>query len=134
MRQVLLFTHALADQTRWRILLLIRDEALCACELAEILEMPQSSVSSHLQVIRKAGILDSERCEKWIYYRVSGSIRVLIDGIIDHFAPSQGGDGTAARDAKRARKRMEKRAASCCPGPRELAGAFSQTLTKPKQK
>ena len=49
------FFRALSDETRWRIVRLVMDRALCVCELADILGMPQSSVSSHVQVIRKAG-------------------------------------------------------------------------------
>ncbi|HWB02216.1 MAG TPA: metalloregulator ArsR/SmtB family transcription factor [Verrucomicrobiales bacterium] len=128
MQSLVLFAHALADETRWRILRLVSEEALCVCELADILQMPQSSVSSHLQVIRKAGLLDSERCEKWIYYRLSGEFMSLLEEIRTHFA-GRGGDSTWARDAKRAQKRLTQRASSCCPGPQQLAGSTSVTST-----
>ncbi|RYD17419.1 MAG: ArsR family transcriptional regulator, partial [Verrucomicrobiaceae bacterium] len=61
MTDIVTFSRALADPTRWRIVRLVMDDALCVCELADILEMPQSSVSSHVQVIRKAGLLESEK-------------------------------------------------------------------------
>jgi ArsR family transcriptional regulator len=67
MTNIVSFSRALGDATRWRIVRLVLDEALCVCELADILEMPQSSVSSHVQVIRRAGLLVSEKCEKWTY-------------------------------------------------------------------
>ena len=56
MEAIVAFSRALADPTRWRIIRLVMEDALCVCELADILEMPQSSVSSHVQVIRKAGL------------------------------------------------------------------------------
>ena len=56
------FFRALADETRWRIVQLLSDEPMCVCELADILRMPQSSVSSHLQVIKKGRLLDSTLC------------------------------------------------------------------------
>jgi ArsR family transcriptional regulator, arsenate/arsenite/antimonite-responsive transcriptional repressor len=40
MKNVVVFSRALADATRWRIVRLVMDDALCVCELADILEMP----------------------------------------------------------------------------------------------
>ena len=58
MKDLVTVAHALADGTRWRFLQLIFNEPMCVCEMAEILEMPQSSVSSHVQVIRKSVMLE----------------------------------------------------------------------------
>ncbi len=98
-------------------------EAMCVCELAEILDMPQSSVSSHLQVIRKAGLLDNERCEKWIYYRVAPGFLPLLSSLGDCFGALPERDSTLMRDAKRAKKRLARRAKTLCPGPKALATA-----------
>lgn len=122
MRSLVQFSQALADETRWRIVQLVFDEALCVCELAGILRMPQSSVSSHLQVIRKAGLLEDERCEKWIYYRLDRRYRALIARLRDFFGVSPSMDSVLGEDAARARRRLARRAESCCPGPRRLAG------------
>jgi ArsR family transcriptional regulator len=51
------FFRALGDETRWRIVRLVMYRALCDCELADILGMPQSSVSSHVQIILKSWML-----------------------------------------------------------------------------
>ncbi len=95
MQDLVLFSHALADATRWRIVQLIADQALCVCELADILDMPQSSVSSHVQVIRKAGMLESERCEKWIYHRIGSGFLPLLAAMAKKFFKF-GGDGCNA--------------------------------------
>jgi ArsR family transcriptional regulator len=129
MHALVQFTHALADETRWRVLQLVFEEALCVCELADILRMPQSSVSSHLQVIRKAGLLESERCEKWIYYRVAKQHRAVLGVLREHFGASPVRDRTLMVDARRARKRLEQRDKSCCPGPRRLTTG-ARDLTK----
>ena len=128
MLEVVKFAQALADETRWRIIQLVHEEALCVCELADILKMPQSSVSGHLQIIRKAGILASERCEKWIYYRVEAPMRPLIASLSKHFAVSPASDATLARDARMAVKRLAQRDESCCPGPRKIASSARKKL------
>jgi ArsR family transcriptional regulator len=112
------FSKALADATRWRILHLVIEEALCVCELADILGMPQSSVSSHVQIIRKAGLLESEKCEKWTYFRVRPAFRKVLREIEKSF-PYPDGKQLAA-DAAASARRLETRKTSCCPGPKQL--------------
>ncbi len=112
------FSKALADSTRWRIIRLVLDQALCVCELADILEMPQSSVSSHVQVIRKAGLLESEKCEKWTYFRIEKRYRKLIQTLEKFFAETE--EELLKTDASRSLNRLAKREISCCPGPKQL--------------
>ncbi|WP_170157381.1 ArsR/SmtB family transcription factor [Roseimicrobium gellanilyticum] len=121
MKDLIAFNHALSDDKRWRILQLIMSEALCVCEIADIMKMPQSSVSSHVQVIKKADLLDSERREKWIYYRVQSKHRALLNSIANYFGVSPESEPVMRADAKHAEKRLAKREASCCPRPEELA-------------
>lgn len=101
------------------------NDALCVCELADILDMPQSSVSSHVQIIRKAGLFESERCGKWNYFRVQPKARKAIEQLLHfHGDPS---NPVWEADAKRAIARLRERENSCCTGPKLLA-----TKTKPK--
>ena len=118
MENIVTFCRALADVTRWRIVSLVREDALCVCELADILEMPQSSVSSHVQVIRKAGLLESEKCEKWTYFRIDRNHRKLIATLEKFFAGSD--DTILKTDAARSVARLAKREVSCCPVPKSL--------------
>lgn len=134
MEELVRFSHALSDDTRFRIVHLVMDEALCVCELAEVLDMPQSSVSSHIQVIRKSGLLASERCEKWVYYRVEKRFRSLLTTLTKFFAVSSDSDATIRRDKKRAKARLAKRAESCCPGPKVLVFKDALKNSNPKSK
>jgi ArsR family transcriptional regulator len=118
MENIVTFSRALADATRWRIVRLVMNQALCVCELADILEMPQSSVSSHVQVIRKAGLLESEKREKWTYFRIDRKYRKLIASLEKFFADSDA--SILATDAERSLQRLAQREDSCCPGPKSL--------------
>jgi DNA-binding transcriptional ArsR family regulator len=117
MNNAVAFCRALSDETRWRIVRLVMDRALCVCELADILGMPQSSVSSHVQIIRKAGLLESETCGKWTYFRIARGHVVLLRSVMKHFPDG----GEFARDIERAEVRLVQRESSCCPGPVKLA-------------
>ncbi|WP_035275411.1 ArsR/SmtB family transcription factor [Desulfogranum japonicum] len=69
--QVQLF-KALGDETRLRVLLLLlRHTELCVCDLEAALDMPQSTVSRHLAVLRNANLVEGERRGVWMYYRLN---------------------------------------------------------------
>ncbi len=129
MANIVSFSRALADPTRWRIVRLVQDDALCVCEIADILKMPQSTVSSHVQIIRKAGLLESEKREKWSYFRIDRSYRKLITTLENFF--NESADAIIKADEVRARARLAVREESCCPGPKSLATRRKTKLTTP---
>ena len=121
------FARALADPTRWRIMHLIQDRALCVCELADVLQTPHSTLSSHLRVIEKAGLLDCERREKWLYYRVKPALLPLLGVLFRHFATADATAPALARDARKAEARVQRREESCCPAPLVLSDRKHKT-------
>jgi ArsR family transcriptional regulator len=126
MKNIVTFSKALADPTRWRIIRLVMNHALCVCELADILEMPQSSVSSHVQIIRRAGLLESEKCEKWTYFQIHEDYQELILSLSGFF---HGSDSLFFQnDTTRSIQRLTERDTSCCPGPQILTSKKLTTV------
>jgi ArsR family transcriptional regulator, arsenate/arsenite/antimonite-responsive transcriptional repressor len=72
MRQFLTITKALADETRLRILMALRDGELCICQITALLKMAPSTVSRHLSLLSQAGLIDKRKCGKWAYCRLAG--------------------------------------------------------------
>lgn len=67
--------RALADETRLRIFALLTKDELCVCEIEDVLGLPQSLVSNHLAVLRRAGLVKARRDAedaRWIFYRADG--------------------------------------------------------------
>ncbi|MBY6225777.1 metalloregulator ArsR/SmtB family transcription factor [Ferrimonas balearica] len=63
---------SLSDETRLKILLLIRQETeLCVCELTCALDESQPKVSRHLARLRADGLLEDRRSGQWVYYRLA---------------------------------------------------------------
>jgi ArsR family transcriptional regulator len=64
---------ALGDPIRLQLVDVLRKHAgkVCVCELIPLFDVGQSTVSHHLRVLRKAGIVDSEREGLWAYYYVN---------------------------------------------------------------
>jgi ArsR family transcriptional regulator len=63
---------ALAHQTRLELFFLLvrRREEVSAGELQEALEIPGPTLSHHLTVLRRAGLIESRKEERYIYYTV----------------------------------------------------------------
>ena len=108
------FNQALADHTRWRIALLVVDQMLCVCELEDGLRLPQSTLSSHLTVMRNAGLLEVERRGKWAYYRMADTARPLFEAQREQFARSISRDPVFAADRKRTASRVALRGETDC--------------------
>ena len=61
---------ALADENRIRILNLLRNGELCVCDIEATLDIKQSNASRHLNRLKVAGIIVSEKKSQWVYYRL----------------------------------------------------------------
>ena len=61
---------ALADETRMRILNILKDEELCVCEIEAILDITQSNASRHLNRLNNAKILDNYKMGNYVYYKI----------------------------------------------------------------
>ncbi|GAA0545417.1 ArsR/SmtB family transcription factor [Actinomadura livida] len=62
--------RVLADPLRAHIVTLLAGEALCTCHLVEETGARQTNISNHLRVLKDAGLVDSEPCGRFTYYRL----------------------------------------------------------------
>jgi DNA-binding transcriptional ArsR family regulator len=60
--------RCLCDETRLRILHLLKQGPLCVCHFQEILQLPQVAVSKHLAYLRRTGMAEARRHEQWMIY------------------------------------------------------------------
>jgi len=66
---------ALGDPVRLRLFqLLAGHDELCVCHLTEAMELPQSTVSRHLGILRHAGLVQTRREGKWMHYRLASGL------------------------------------------------------------
>ncbi|NLJ97874.1 MAG: winged helix-turn-helix transcriptional regulator [Tissierellia bacterium] len=61
----------LADETRMRILNILKDEELCVCEIEIILDISQSNASRHLNRLMNAKVLDNYKDGNYVYYKIN---------------------------------------------------------------
>lgn len=80
--QIIEVLKALAEQNRLKIINLLSLSPLCACELEYILDVSQPTVTYHLQILRKAGLIVMEREGKWTSIKLTDqNIMSLINRI-----------------------------------------------------
>ncbi len=66
----LAFIKALASEPRMKILLLFTDgQERTVNEIRDAIDLSQSNTSEHLNLMKRAGILDSNKQGKEVYYR-----------------------------------------------------------------
>jgi DNA-binding transcriptional ArsR family regulator len=61
---------------------------LCVCHLEEDLDYSQPTISKHLGVLRKAGLLESTRDGRWVYYTINESALDAAAGYLDDLKAS----------------------------------------------
>ena len=89
MDRVLNTTKALADGNRLRVVMALTDqEELCVCQITEMLGLATATVSRHMSVLQKAGLVKSRKDSRWVHYRLSEAFPPLIlpwlkDGLLD---------------------------------------------------
>ncbi|MDQ6957479.1 MAG: metalloregulator ArsR/SmtB family transcription factor [Mariprofundaceae bacterium] len=95
---------ALGDPVRLRLFQLLanRDE-LCVCHLTEALDLPQSTVSRHLGVLRHAGLVQTRREGKWMHYCLTGGMASKLAVLIAEFSA----DESFQKDKERLRQTLE---------------------------
>jgi ArsR family transcriptional regulator len=71
MKKELQTLKALADETRLKIVEFLLDGEKCVCEIFPHVKRTQSTVSTQLDVLRKAGIVNSRKDGKKAYYFIS---------------------------------------------------------------
>jgi DNA-binding transcriptional ArsR family regulator len=72
------FLHAIADPTRRRILLALKEKGrcsleketgLCAADIEQRVKLAQPTVSHHMRILEKAGVVEASREGHWRWYR-----------------------------------------------------------------
>lgn len=74
---------------RIQILMVIRAEEACVCHIEMVLGLRQASISQHLMVLRKAGLVSTHRDGRNVFYRLE---KPELIGLLEHAAGITGVD------------------------------------------
>ncbi len=73
MLEILNITKALSDENRIRALMMLKRGELCVCQIIEMMGLAPSTVSKHMSILRQAGLVETRKEGRWIYYRLAES-------------------------------------------------------------
>jgi DNA-binding transcriptional ArsR family regulator len=101
MKEFMSVAKALADENRVRVLLFLRNGELCLCQVVEMLGLAPSTVSKHMAVLHQAGLVESRKEGRWMYYRLAErGARPCVRDAIRWVQTCLAKDPKAAEDAK----------------------------------
>ncbi len=109
MNRIVNILKALGDENRLKILFMLREKNMCACEMLELLDITGATLSAHLKILKLNGIIDSEKDGRWIEYSLAdATARRFVDFIEDTSA-----DSSAIKEMRRKIRSLGKREAIC---------------------
>jgi ArsR family transcriptional regulator, arsenate/arsenite/antimonite-responsive transcriptional repressor len=77
-KQLVLAFKAIADPARLKILRLLKEKGqcsigkgvgMCACDVQDHVRLSQPTISHHMAILRKAGLVVAEKHGLWMWYR-----------------------------------------------------------------
>ncbi len=77
--------QAFAESYRLQVIELLRARELCACDIANHLEISASKLSFHLKTLREAGLIQGRQEGRWIYYRLNLPQFVVLEQYLSEF-------------------------------------------------
>jgi ArsR family transcriptional regulator, arsenate/arsenite/antimonite-responsive transcriptional repressor len=89
--------RVLADPLRLRIVTLLSRETLCTTHLVEETGARQTNLSNHLKVLRDAGVVDTEPCGRFTYYRLRPEVIETLAGRFTDLAAAARANGDSRR-------------------------------------
>src|SRR5215471_16448687 len=105
MRELLSIAKALSDESRLRALVAIKDGELCLCQIIQVLGLSPATVSKHMDILERAGLVRRRRQGKWRYYSLSdGTAPRATRGALKWFFDELPKDPRLAEDARKTQK------------------------------
>lgn len=81
---------ALSDQTRRDILRLLKEEDLCAGEIAAQFQMSKPAITKHLDILRNAQLVTSKKEGQYVWYSINTSVlQNALGSFLDIFEASK---------------------------------------------
>jgi DNA-binding transcriptional ArsR family regulator len=115
MREFMNITKALADESRVRTLLALRQGELCVCQITELFGFAPSTVSKHLSILFQARLVESRKDGRWIYYQLPGkNAPAVVREALDWIEKSQAKAPQVLEDNKKLKKILKQDPAELC--------------------
>lgn len=79
----------LTDPVRLQLLLVLLERRLCVCVLKRIVSCPDTRLSYHLSILKRAGLVDSKRDRSFLHYFLTTGGKAVANAITAEAAMSR---------------------------------------------
>lgn len=77
------FLKALSDETRIKILDMLSQGELCACDILEEFKITQPTLSYHMKTLSDSGLVDARRDGVWMKYSINRDVLESLKDLFD---------------------------------------------------
>ncbi len=91
MRDITVLMKAMSEGNRLRIINALMNQGdMCACQIIELLDVSGATVSRHMDVLVRAGLVKSRRDGKWVHYSLAspGTADPVLEWLRERFEES----------------------------------------------
>lgn len=77
------FYSIFSDSTRLKILILLLLSEMCVNDLAQMLDINQTTISHQLKILKTYGVVSSTRKNKFVFYKITDKFvnNIMINGV-----------------------------------------------------
>jgi len=119
---------ALSDRNRFRVVAALHSHTeLCACQITELLQVTGATVSRHMGILVRAGLVESRKEGRWTYFQLKTSPPADSGPILKWLREGAKQSSQGARDCRALIQILSldkedlcrrQRGEACCPVPR----------------
>jgi len=103
MKDLEIALKALADKNRLRIVKLLQHKKMCVCELSDIIGITQPSVSRHLNKLKSAGLIGTNKDGLWTNYYLKEADTIYGRILMSNIKEWLNSDNIIIKDLKKAK-------------------------------
>ncbi len=74
LEELILIAKALSEEHRIKVLYVLQNGELCACDIIGYLGLAPSTVSRHLAVLKQSGLVSSRKSGRWVFFRIQDTL------------------------------------------------------------
>ena len=80
---------AIGDETRFEIIRMLRDGELCACKILDHFNFSQPTLSYHMKILTKCGLVEARKEGLWMQYSLNAESFEAVRYLLQSFCASK---------------------------------------------
>lgn len=94
-KDLAIFFKALSDETRLKIVLMLKNENLCACHILDEFSITQPTLSYHMKILVDSGLVKGDKDGNWTRYQLNKDV---IEKMNDFFKEIENSNESISRE------------------------------------